>query len=139
MATRDLHNHIKVSRAISPVSVADNTAQVSEIIDTAGYESLELVILTGTLGDAAATFTVLLEDGDDPDLGDDGAAVADTFLLGTEAAASFDQADDDTTFKLGYVGSKRYVRATITPADNATASLLAACWVQSHARHQPVA
>ena len=60
MASKDLHNNIDVKRAISPVSEAGNTALVSQILDTRGYESVELVILTGSIADADATFTVLI-------------------------------------------------------------------------------
>lgn len=121
----DLHNKIHVARAISPVSVADTTAQVSQIIDRKGFESLEFVILIGSLADADATFTTLVEDGDDSSL-TDAAAVADAQLLGTEANASFLFSDDNKCFKIGYVGFKRYVRLTITPAANASAALIAA-------------
>lgn len=122
---RDLHNNVHVKRVLSPASVADNTAQVGQIIDRQGYESLEYIIATGSLGDADATFTVLLEEGDAANLSD-AAAVADADLLGTEALASFIFSDDDKVFKLGYKGYKRYTRLTITPAANASAALLSA-------------
>lgn len=138
MASKDLHNNIDIKRAISPVSVSDNTAQVSQIVDTRGYESVELVIATGSIADSDATFTVLIEDGDSATLTDN-AAVSDTFLLGTEALASFQFDDDNECRKIGYVGGKRYVRATITPANNASAALLSAVWVLSHARTAPTA
>lgn len=133
---RDLHNHLKFVRAISPVSVADNTALVSQVIDRLGFESLELVIATGTLGDAGAEFTVLVEDGDAANLSD-AAAVSDANLLGTEAQASFIQSDDDKIRKIGYKGDKRYVRLTITPTNNATAALIAAVGVLGNARRSP--
>lgn len=129
----DLHNNIKVSRAISPVVVSDTTAKVSQIIDTAGYASLELVIVTSDLLDTDATFAVLIEDGNDSGLSDN-AAVADTDLLGTESGASFLFSDDNETRKIGYMGGKRYVRATITPAANTAAALFGAVWVQGNAR-----
>jgi hypothetical protein len=138
MASKDLHNNIDIKRAISPVSVADNTAQVSQILDTRGYESIELVIATGSIADADATFVVLIEDGDSATL-TDAAAVSDTFLLGTEALAGFQFDDDNECRKIGYVGGKRYVRATITPANNASAALLSAVWVLGHARTAPSA
>lgn len=124
----DHHNDFDVKRAISPVSVADNTAQVSQIIDLAGYLSCEFFIATGALADADATFTTLLEEGDAANLSD-AAAVADADLLGTEAAASFVFSDDDKVYKLGYKGKKRYVRLTITPANNASGALLASVCV----------
>lgn len=133
---RDLHNNIDVRRAISPVSVADNTAQVSQIIDMQGFSSCEFIIATGSIADADATFTVLIEDGDDSGL-TDAAAVTDTNLLGTEAAAGFQFDDDDTTKKIGYRGTKRYVRMTITPASNASAALLAAVAVLGHPANAP--
>jgi len=125
MAIEDLHNNINIKRVISPVSVADNTAQVGQIIDIQGYESLEYIIATGSLADADATFTALLEEGDAANLSD-AAAVADAQLLGTEALASFTYADDDKVLKLGYKGFKRYTRLTITPAANASAALISA-------------
>lgn len=128
---RDLMNEIAPKRVISPVSVADNTAQVGQIIDRKGYESLTYVILTGSLGDADATFTVLLEESDDSGMSG-AAAVADADLIGTEALASFIFSDDDKVFKLGYKGSKRYTRLTITPAANASAALIAATALLGH-------
>lgn len=136
---RDLHNHIKVSRAISPVNAGSgDTAIVSQIIDTKGFESLEFLIATGSLADADATFTVLVEDGDVSTLTDN-AAVADANLLGTEAEASFTFGDDNEVRKIGYRGNKRYVRLTITPANNTGDVYVSAVAVQSHAAAGPVA
>lgn len=135
---RDLHNRINVKRVLSPVSVADNTAQVGQIIDRQGFESLEYIIAAGSLADADATFTVLLEEGDSATL-TDAAAVADADLLGTEALASFTYADDDKVFKLGYRGNKRYTRLTITPANNTSAALVAAVAVLGGAANTPTA
>lgn len=122
---KDNHNKFDVKRAISPVSVSDNTAQVSQIIDLQAYQSLEFLITAGSLADADATFTTLVEHGDASNLSD-AAAVSDSELLGTEAGASFVFSDDNAVYKIGYRGIKRYVRLTITPANNASAALLAA-------------
>lgn len=138
MSSRDLHNNIYPKRAISPVSVSDNTAQVSQIIDTAGFESLEFVINIGSVADADTTFAVLVEDGDQANLSD-AAAVADAFLLGTEALAGFQFDDDNELRKIGYVGGKRYVRLTITPANNASAALLSAVAILGNPRNAPTA
>jgi len=134
----DLHNHISVQRAISPVVATDNTPLVSQIIDRQGYDSLEFAICTGTLADTDATFTVLIEDGDDSGLSDN-AAVADTELLGTEADASFTFADDNGARKIGYRGAKRYVRMTITPAANTGNAPIAAVAILGHGRKGPEA
>lgn len=135
---RDISNNMKTSRAISPVSEAGNTALVSQIIDTKGYDSLAFVIATGSIGDAGAEFTTLVEESDDAALSGSN-VVDDKDLNGTEAGASFTQASDNLTFKIGYVGSKRYVRLTITPTNNATAALISAVAVQMHPTVAPIA
>lgn len=134
---KDIHNKFTVLRAVSPVSDGDNTALVSQIIDTMGYHGLEFLISTGSLADADATFQVLIEDGNASDL-TGGAAVADDYLLGTENQASFQFDDDNETRKIGYVGGKRYVRLTITPSNNASAALISAVALLA-ANEQPTA
>ncbi len=135
---KDLMNKIHVLRAISPVSVGDNTAQVSQVIDRSGFESLTFAIATGSLADADAIFTVLVEDGDAANLSD-ATAVADAELLGTEALAGFAFGDDDETRKIGYIGNKRYVRLTVTPVNNAAAAVIAAVAVLGHPQMTPTA
>lgn len=134
---RDLSNNLKISRAISPPAAAptDNTAIVSTIVDTADFNSLVLAIILGSIADADATFTVLIEDGDNASLTDN-AAVADEFLVGVEATPWL-FSDDNKVWKIGYIGPKRYVRATITPAANTGNFAHAAIWIQSNPRVGP--
>ena len=136
---RDLANHIELRRAISPAAaVADNTPFVSQIIDRTGFEQLVFAIQLGALADADATFAVLLEHGDASNLSD-AAAVPDAQLTGTEASAGFTFADDNKVRKLGYVGTKRYTRLTITPANNTGNVFLSATAILASARYSPTA
>ena len=98
-----------------PIVVTDNSAQVSQIIDTLGFGSLTFAIETGTLSDADTTVVALVEDGDAANLSD-AAAVDDKELIGTELLAGFQFDDDNEPRKIGYVGHKRYVRLTLTPS-----------------------
>jgi hypothetical protein len=135
----DLMNRIDVKRAISPAAaVTDNTPFVSQIIDKSGYEALVLAINLGSLADADATFVVLIEDGDAANLSD-AAAVDDQYLTGTEALAGFTFAADNAIRKIGYVGPKRYVRMTITPANNTGNVFLSAIAILGGARYAPTA
>jgi hypothetical protein len=109
---------------IAPTAaVTDTTAIVSSIIDCQGYDSVSLAIITGTNADADATAVILLEEGDNSALSDN-AAVADADMVsmvnGTapEAAAAFTFADDAETRCIGYLGTKRYIRLTVTPVAN---------------------
>lgn len=133
---RDLHNHISVEPAILPQNQTGNTALVSDIIDLQGFNACEFAIAAGVLADANATFTVLVEHGDDSGLSD-AAAVADDMLLGTEADASFTFALDGGSRKIGYVGDKRYVRLTITPAGNSGDAYISAVALLGHASRGP--
>jgi hypothetical protein len=135
----DLFDNINPLPLFEPKAAStDNTAFVSSIIDTAGYESCTLVIVTGTDADADATFAVTMEHGDDSALADT-AAPATTDLLGTLAQAGYTFANDYKTRKLGYVGSKRYVRMTVTPTNNTGNVFLAGVAILGHPRNKPTA
>ncbi len=134
---RDLYNNLEVRRGISPAAaVTDNTAFVSQIIDMRGFSSMIFLVQLGGLADADVTFTVLMEEDDASDLST-AAAVADADLNGTEALIGFDFADDNLARKIGYHGSKRYVRMTITPADNAGDIFLSASAIMGNANEMP--
>ncbi len=136
---KDLMNRIHPLRVISPVAaITDNTALVGAIIDRKNFESLTYVLVTGTLTDADATFTVLLEESDASDMSG-AVAVADSDLIGTELLAGFTFADDNETRKLGYQGSKRYTRLTVTPANNTGNFFLAAVAILGHPQLKPTA
>lgn len=130
MILHELVSNIAYEVALAPAAaaVADNTAQVSGIIDTQGYEHVTFIILTGALADADATFAVTMTHGDDPALAD-GAAVSSDVLVGTLAGAGFTFAHDSATRKIGYTpgkgAGKRYVRITVTPSGNAAAAPMA--------------
>lgn len=140
---RDLISNILVKRAISPVSVADNTPQVSQIIDLQGYDAAAFLLNIGSVADADVTFVVLVEEGDAANLSD-AAAVADADMvsqtLGTapETAAGFQFDDDNEVRKIGYIGNKRYIRMTVTPANNASAALISATALLGYPARLPV-
>ncbi|GEC52255.1 hypothetical protein ABIF38_006417 [Bradyrhizobium japonicum] len=128
---RDIMDNLDLKRAISPQAArTDNTPIVSQIVDLKGYDGCMLAIDVGTNTDSDATFTVLIEDGEAANLSD-AAAVSDDYLNGLESTASFTAAADDNKMrKIGYVGIKRYVRATITPAANDAGNIfITANWV----------
>jgi len=132
---RDLASNIAIRAVIPPAVVSDNTAAVGAVIDRRGYDSLTYVIATGTLADADATFAALLEESDAS--GSGFTAVADAEMIGTEALASFNYADDGAVRKLGYIGHKRYTRLTITPAANSGSAPFSAVAVLGHASSRP--
>lgn len=126
---RDLINNIDMKRAIAPAAaVADNSAINTQILDRMGAEAVALAIILGDLADTDATFAVTLTHGDDPALAD-GTAVTPDMLNGSLALAGFNFANDNGIRKIGYTGGKRYVRATITPANNTGNAFISAVWL----------
>lgn len=135
----ELYSNVKLSPAFAPgAAITNDTAAVSAILDCANFEHNLLGFVTGTNADTDATFTLLLEESDDSAMGS-ATAVADADLLGTEALASFTFADDAETRKIGYRGMKRYIRATLTPANNTGNFFVGGMWLQSGARKAPQA
>ena len=132
MIGRDILSQVEVVKVLAPIDVTDNTAMVGAIINMADYLGGYYAIQSGVLADAAATWTVLVEEGDAADLSD-AAAVADTDFLpagtGQEATASFTQANDGAVKTIGYVGTKGYHRLTLTPAGNASSGPFSIVWV----------
>jgi hypothetical protein len=132
-------NNLHFKPAFAPVAaVTDNTVQTSTILDTYGFGSAVLAFVTGTLADADATFAVAFNESNDSGMAGSN-AVAATDMTGTTALASFTFGDDIECRKIGYIGSKRYLTATITPANNTGSLFVAGMWVQGHPVSAPTA
>lgn len=129
MIPRDIQSMLGLVLAEPPVTQTnDSTAFVSEVIDMVSYMSGMFVIQLGTLSDADVTGAVLLEESDASDMsGSNEVADADMLSMtaGTapETAAAFTFASDNSIKTLGYVGTKRYIRLTITPTGNNSGNL----------------
>jgi hypothetical protein len=121
----DHYNNALLKRAISPVSVADNTAQTTQIIDTQGFGGVLFGILIGSVADADATFAVTAAESDASNMS--GSNAIDTSkMVGSLTLAGFQFDDDNEVRKILFFATKRYVQLTITPSNNASAAVLAA-------------
>lgn len=114
---KDLHNQVSVGVgvAIALTAVADGEDVVGAVIDRQGSEGLEIIFQVGAYTDGSVT--PLIEDSDDNVTY---AAVADSNLTNTEASAALTAAGVSS---IGYVGFKRYVRATAVTAASSTLSV----------------
>lgn len=120
MSSIDLKNQIKELVAVDFAAIASSTTTVGNIIDTLAFESATFIQALGAYTDG--NYTLLIEDGDDSGLSD-AAAVADDFLIGTELATVLSAANGIS--RIGYVGKKRYVRASIV-SDTVTTGVASA-------------
>lgn len=135
MASRDLVNNIKITQAIGPQAIlAGNGTLTGATLDTQGFESAVVAVFSGVITDGTGTPTVF--EGDAANMSDE-AAVAAADLIG--AFTAFAAADDNATKKVGYRGSKRYIRVKLVGAGQTTGGFYGAAYVQGNARNAPVA
>lgn len=127
---RELYNDIGLTQALIP-AVQSATA-TSAAIDLAGFESATVLINTGAIV-SAGDFTVKLQESDTTTSGDF-TDVAAGNLVGTFPASLA----ADSLYKVGYSGTKRYVRTVATK--NSGTSIIAGIFVaKGHPLTGPVA
>lgn len=114
----DLHNNSRALRVVSPVAIGTTgTGKTGAVIDRQGYGGVEFVVSYGTVTATNAVFTVVVKEGDATG---SLTSVADADLLGTEALAGLPAAvrtsgsTKNVTKRVGYIGNKRYVNASIS-------------------------
>jgi hypothetical protein len=135
---KDMHNNISVLKAIKPVAVGTTGAAngtLSGIIDRQGFESVEFIYSSGGSASVADTINpVVLESAT---TGGSFTSVADADLLGTEAALTL-ATSAGAIGRVGYRGSKRYLKLRLYGLGTATA-LVAAQAVLGNPHQAPVA
>ena len=130
MASRDLHNNIKASQSLGP---AARTASANGTgVDLQGFHSAVVIIDVGARTDGSHTFQV-------EESVDNSAftAVVAADLQGTEPVVD-DATDDDQIYKLGYLGSKQYLRVAVTVSGATTGAVYGASIVAGHPAVAPV-
>lgn len=138
MKKQDMKTLSRVALAIN-ATLSGTTPAKGNIVDVGDHGAATFALITGTVTDAgtAAGITWVIEESDttaDADF----TAVADADLAGTEAALAItlDTADNVPVGLIGYVGSKRYVRAVATGTTN-TAAVVAGVWLLQNPRYAP--
>ncbi|MCY0919611.1 MULTISPECIES: hypothetical protein [unclassified Streptomyces] len=106
--SRDLKNSISAAPSLAPA--ARTAAADGAAVDLAGYGNSVVIIDTGTVTGTTPLFTFEVQESDTT-TGGDFTAVADADLDGTEPAVS--AANDETVFRIGYRGRKRYLRVIL--------------------------
>lgn len=107
MTVRDIDKAISVVTTIEPAASITATT-TGAAVDTAGYRSACVVIHTGVHTDG--TFTPTLEESDASGSGYTTVAAGDL----TTAFTAVTSSNDQTIYKVGYLGSKRYLRLVMT-------------------------
>ncbi len=129
MAEKDLHTRIITEIALSPEALAADTD--GDAVDTQGFESVELVVNVGTAF-VGGGFDITLEESATGAFAGEENVVADVDLVGAEGVGRAIEVlitDADETYRVGYIGKLRHVRAVFTETDTITAGVIGAVWV----------
>jgi hypothetical protein len=131
MTSRDiLHN---LSPAQSLGSAARTASADGAGVDLLGYESAMAVIDVGAWTDGTHAFELEESDNDSAFT-----AVADADLQGTEPVVD-GATDDDQLYRIGYLGSKRYLRVSVAVTGSpSTGAVYGAQIVRGHKQYRPV-
>jgi hypothetical protein len=141
MVQRDNYDNIKVVTCIASTTTAGQDNETDGTwIDTQGYESATMVFNVGAAGDnwAAALYYTLKIAESDASNGANPAAATD--LIGANIKMDDEATYQGKSYKLGYIGSKRYITARVARTGNhATGTPIGATLILANARRKPVA
>ena len=132
---RDLVSSVMTQVGVNSQAIATDTTTVGNIIDSSGFESLTFALVTGGITDG--DYALVIEDGEDAGLAD--AAPVDPLLLINALPSFTEDTDDNLSLDIGYVGKKRYVRASIVSTNVTTGGTLMCLAIRGHAGSRPTA
>jgi hypothetical protein len=125
---KDLHSRIKPISALDPISISATQSAVE--VDLAGFNSAEILWLTGLEGGTLSgalgwTLTVTHADDDGTGVAGSYANVAAADVLGVTPSSGIcvtldDPAEDNTLYRFGYVGGKRFIKLLISEVGSTT-------------------
>lgn len=131
---RDMKSNVGAAVSIAPA--AARTGGVTGTgVDLRDYDSATVLIVTGVMTDGGFFFEVQ-DSADNVSY----SAVADDYLVGTEPTIV--AADDSVVKRVGYVGSKRYIRVVSTVSGSpspVTGAVYSAVVLLGHPHAAPVA
>jgi hypothetical protein len=116
MSNNDLHNQFGLKTAVVNAAIGANATKTGLVIDRQGYGGVEFIATYGAVTTTGTVCTLVIKEGDATG---SLTSVADTELLGTEALASLAAGarvagtGKEVSKKIGYIGNKRYVQASV--------------------------
>jgi hypothetical protein len=123
---RDLKNNVDAIQSIDPAT--HNSNQTGTGVDLQGYEAAMAVVYSGALTDG--THTPKLQESDDDS--------SYTDVSASDVVGTFANISADAVQRVGYKGSKRYVRVFVT-SSGATGAIYGAMMILGVPHHAPVA
>lgn len=130
MTVRDLRSGLGPAQSLAPA--ARTASADGDSVDLRGFDSAMILVDVGAYTDG--THTIEVQESDD---GSAWAAVADSDLDGTEPV--IDAAGDaNAVTAIGYLGSARYVRVSVTATGTSSGAVYGANVIRGHPHQAPV-
>lgn len=151
MTMQDLNSNVAPVQALVAGTINQGTgALVSGNVDLAGFNAAQIVVHFGVITEmgasptGAARIDVKLEHADDDGTGAPAAyaEVTDADVTGTAGVAAgviATPSSDLAPVTAGYVGDKRFIRATLTPTGLTVGGPVGVIVNKGHPRHAPAA
>ena len=152
---RDLHSHIKVVTHVAAQAItATNTPSTG--VDLAGFNAAEFLISVGTVTNIAnspqPSWAFKLQESDSASASFTDVTDSDSVLVGSAASPvsapnsstgvflTIDAASEDAaTYRIGYIGLKRYVRVIATAANTPGSTPYSVVALLGHPNQTPTA
>ena len=138
MHKTDMRSETTAAFGISAI-LSGTTPAAGNIVDLADFGAATFLYQTGAVTDAgtAAGFSVEIQESDTTTAADF-TAVADADLIGAESdlTVTADTADSVAIGSIGYIGTKRYVRAVVTGTTGSNATVNGV-WALQKPRYAP--
>lgn len=133
---RDLYHNIAVVQLMAPVDIGAND-KYSSIVDLQDFEQCDIIVNLGVCTGATGNtyVTPVLQESDSLTEADFSAVDSDDYLGGFSKVD--DVAEDNTIQRVGYVGSKRYLRVLMDVTSTMTNVPVSITAILAGARHNP--
>ena len=113
---------VAFKQSIIPAATRTTGTVTGNAVDVAGYESVTICILTGTITDGTGTWTLTECD----TVGGSYTAVAAGDYTMTPVVIDTTAAHDNAGFIFGYIGSKRFIKVVCVLASATTGHVISA-------------
>jgi hypothetical protein len=127
---RDIANNIGVDQTLAPVDYAATTKGTA--VDLVGFNSAAVIVNTGAIT-TAGLYVVSVQESDTTTDGDFTNVAAGNLVGSLPASLAA-----TSVYKVGYIGTKRHIRAVITKTSG-TSIIAGAIVVKGNAADKPVA
>lgn len=121
MSRRDIHSSVDVVQSLVPGEYTSVRSGFG--VDLKGYGAAQAVIVGGVLSGAAPIFAFRVQESDD-----DSSGSYSTVAVGDLQGSSKEPTirEDDQIVRIGYLGSKRFIRLALVGIGGTNASLIGA-------------